>query len=280
MMRLPMDLQEDVREIARIRCRIEAAENAGDATAVVDMLADDAVIMAPNQLVQEGKPACAAFLADVIPGLQAEFDRHIEYVSAEVRVIGDFGFDRGGFSFTAAPRSGGARSRETGKYLFLYSRALDGSWKIARAIVNLDDAGEPVDAAKVNELAARYTAAWCSHDAASVASFYAEHGSLTINEGAPSVGRVAIAAAAQAFMTDFPDMIVTMDGVGFEGDHIRYRWTLIGTNTGPGGTGKSVRISGYEEWRIGSDGRIAESRGHFEEAEYRRQLQAGAAPGR
>jgi len=25
------------------------------------------------------------------------------------------------------------------KYLFLYSRAADGSWKIARAIVNLDD---------------------------------------------------------------------------------------------------------------------------------------------
>jgi uncharacterized protein (TIGR02246 family) len=63
-----MDVQDDVREIARMRRSIEAAENAGDATAVLDMLADDAVIMAPNQPVQEGRAACAAFLADVIPG--------------------------------------------------------------------------------------------------------------------------------------------------------------------------------------------------------------------
>jgi hypothetical protein len=38
-----------------------------------------------------------------------------------------------------APRSGGETSRETGKYLLLYSRAAGGSWKIARAMLNLDD---------------------------------------------------------------------------------------------------------------------------------------------
>jgi hypothetical protein len=57
---------------------------------------------------------------------------------------------------------------------------------------------------------------------------------------------------------------------------ITYRWTLTGTNTEPGGTGKSVRISGYEEWRFGSDGLIAESKGHIDAAEYSRQLKAGA----
>ena len=44
------------------------------------------------------------------------------------------------------------------------------------------------------------------------------------------------------------------------------------TNTGPGGTGKSVRIHGYEEWTFGADGLIAESKGHYDEAEYQRQL--------
>ena len=33
---------------------------------------------------------------------------------------------------------------------------------------------------------------------------------------APSVGRTAIAAAAQDFMTDFPDRVVTMDGVSVD----------------------------------------------------------------
>jgi len=38
------------------------------------------------------------------------------------------------------------------------------------------------------ELARRYTAAWCSQDPASVAENYAPDGSLTINDGPPSVG--------------------------------------------------------------------------------------------
>jgi uncharacterized protein (TIGR02246 family) len=131
--------QAGVREIEGILRRIEVAENTGNPSEIADMLAEDAVIMVPNQPVQEGKAACATFVADVMAGLLKRFDRRIDYLSAEVRVIGDCGFDRGSFTFTVAPRSGGETSRETGKYLFLYWRATDGSWKIARAIVNLDD---------------------------------------------------------------------------------------------------------------------------------------------
>jgi uncharacterized protein (TIGR02246 family) len=135
----------------------------------------------------------------------------------------------------------------------------------------------PMDAAKLRVLATKYTAAWCSQDAASVASFFAQNGSLKINEGNPSIGRAAITAAAQGFMTAFPDMVVTMDEVSLDGGHVVYRWTLTGTNTGPGGTGKAVRISGYEEWTIGADGLIVKSLGHFDEAEYQRQLKVGVA---
>ena len=57
-----------------------------------------------------------------------------------------------------------------------------------------------------------------------------------------------------------------------------FYWTWTGTNTGPGGTGKAVRITGYEQWTFGSDGLIAQSLGHFDEAEYARQLKEGAPP--
>lgn len=132
-----------------------------------------------------------------------------------------------------------------------------------------------MDLATLQDLGTTYTAAWCSQDAASVAAFYAEDGSLTINEGVPSVGRAAITASAQGFMTAFPDMIVTMDEVSVDGDHAIYRWTLTGTNTGPGGTGKPVCISGREVWTIGADGLIHESQGQFDAAEYHRQLESG-----
>ena len=129
-----------------------------------------------------------------------------------------------------------------------------------------------MDAAALPLFAARYTAAWCSQRAASVASFFAERGSLTINGGPPAVGRAAITAAAQGFMTAFPDMVVAMDGVEVHADHALYRWTLTGTNSGPGGSGRAVRISGYEEWTLAADGLIAESQGHFDQDEYDRQL--------
>ena len=49
-------------------------------------------------------------------------------------------------------------------------------------------------------------------------------------------------------------------------------------NTGPGGTGRPVRISGVEQWRIGADGLIEESKGQFDEADYQRQLSGAEAP--
>ena len=50
---------------------------------------------------------------------------------------------------------------------------------------------------------------------------------------------------------------------------------INGTNTGPGGSGKRVRIIGFEEWTFGADGLVAESQGHFDQAEYQRQLKYG-----
>jgi uncharacterized protein (TIGR02246 family) len=132
------------------------------------------------------------------------------------------------------------------------------------------------ESSRLRDFARRYTAAWCSHDPASVAAFYSPDGSLTINDGVPAVGRSAIAEAAQSFMADFPDLTVLMDDFLVEDDRALFHWTLIGTNTGPGGAGKRVRISGFEVWKIGDDLLIAESQGHFDSAAYARQLQHGA----
>jgi hypothetical protein len=86
---------------------------------------------------------------------------------------------------------------------------------------------------------------------------------------------VSPGSAARAFMVAFPDLRVLMDDLLMHGDKPEYRWTLVGTNTGPGGTGRRLRISGFEEWSIGSDGLIASSLGHYDQAEYERQLDQG-----
>ena len=127
-------------------------------------------------------------------------------------------------------------------------------------------------AADIHQFAARYAAAWCSQDPASVAAFFTEDGSLTINDGTPSVGRAAIAEAAKSFMTSYPDMVVEMSRLDRVEDKYRFHWNFTGTNTGPGGTGRKVRISGYEEWTLGTDGLVAKSLGHYDAADWDRQL--------
>lgn len=125
---------------------------------------------------------------------------------------------------------------------------------------------------ELKQFAERYAKAWCSHSPDKVAAFFAENGSISINNGPPAVGRAAIAKEAHAFMITFPDMIVMFDKLEPRGDASVFHWTLTGTNSGPGGNGNKVRISGYELWKIDNDGLIAESLGHFDAADYERQI--------
>jgi len=128
---------------------------------------------------------------------------------------------------------------------------------------------------QLREFAVRYTAAWCSHNAASVAALYSPNGSLSINEAAPSVGRGAIEVAVQEFMTAFPDLQLFLEDISISGERVVYRRTLTGTNTNPWGTEHHVRISGFETWRMSDDGLIAESQGHFDRDDFARQMQGG-----
>jgi hypothetical protein len=124
------------------------------------------------------------------------------------------------------------------------------------------------DLDQLRDFARRYAAAWCRQDPSRVAERYAREGSLAINGGSPAVGRAAITEAAGSFMIALPDMEVRMDDLLVQDGGIEFHWTFTGTNTGPGGTGNRVRISGFEEWAIDDDGLIAESQGHYDQAEY------------
>jgi len=73
-------------------------------------------------------------------------------------------------------------------------------------------------------------------------------------------------------------MVAKMAGLAADGSRIEYDWTLAGTNTGPDGTGRAVRISGFERRRIGAGGLIEKSKGQFDEAEYQRPPSGADAP--
>jgi len=124
----------------------------------------------------------------------------------------------------------------------------------------------------LDDVARRYADAWSSQDPGSVAAFFSERGSLRVNDDPPAVGRAAITEVAMGFMSAFPDMVVTFDRLVNRPQGVEFHWTLTGTNTGPGGTGRMVRISGYEEWQMDAGGLIADSTGHFDAVDYQQQL--------
>jgi hypothetical protein len=128
------------------------------------------------------------------------------------------------------------------------------------------------DRKQMEDLARTYTEAWCSRDPTRVAAHYVPGGMIAIN-GEDAVG---IAEVAEAFIAAFPDIQVFMDDLILRDDGVvEYRWTFTGTSVE---TGKSVRVPGFEEWTIASEGLIAESRGHYDQAEYDRQLHHGIDP--
>jgi predicted ester cyclase len=128
------------------------------------------------------------------------------------------------------------------------------------------------DEARVREFARSYTDAWCSHDPTKVAAHFVPGGTIAINGGDPT----EVTEVARSFIDAFPDIQVFMDDVVLNEETVVYHWTFTGTNTGPGGTGQAVRISGFEEWTFGDDGLVVESRGTYDQDDYDRQLQHGA----
>jgi ketosteroid isomerase-like protein len=135
-----MHRTDDIAAIGAVRQGLQAAENAGDHDAAVALLSEDAVLMVPDFPVQQGRAACHEFLRDVMGWLAERFERRIHYDSAEIVVDGDVAFDRGTFSFTVTPRSGGKTTHTTGKYLWILRRSEEKEgWQVSRLIVARDE---------------------------------------------------------------------------------------------------------------------------------------------
>jgi len=98
-------------------------------------------------------------------------------------------------------------------------------------------------------------------------------------------GGGGMAKIAKDFRAAFPDLSFETEMMIVEGDLVAARWTMTGTNTGPWGgqgpTGKSVRFSGINIFRI-EDGMVVELWNHRDDLGLMQQLgrpiYAGAAP--
>jgi ketosteroid isomerase-like protein len=122
------------------RAAIEAATEeamainpTGDHRAYVEhYYAPDAVVMPPNGEVIRGHEALIAFNEEFPPYEELQFN-HVEVDGA-----GDLAYVYGTYTMVMAAAEGEEPAEDHGKYIEIWKRQADGSWKVALDIFNSD----------------------------------------------------------------------------------------------------------------------------------------------
>ena len=134
-----MDEAPTAAEIAAVRSAIEsanavavAAVNAGDVAKLLPYYTDDAMFMFPNAPAMRGR-------ADIEAGLKAMMEgatfTDMKLTIEDVMLAGDIAVETGSMEMTITPKGGKAMA-DKGKFIVVWKRQADGSWKIVRDISN------------------------------------------------------------------------------------------------------------------------------------------------
>ncbi len=127
--------EADVEAINQLPATFAAALNAGDLDGIMAGFTDDAVRMPPNAPAIIGKESIRSLMQTNLEQNTYQLDNPPE----EVQVSGDLAFARGTYTVTVTPKAGGESIQREGKYLVIFQKQADGSWKIARDIWNSDN---------------------------------------------------------------------------------------------------------------------------------------------
>ena len=122
----------DLKAIDSVRDTHVAAVNAGDARAWAAQFTDDGVQMPPNMPANVGRSAIEFWSKGFMDLFGLEFALSVE----EVRVLGEWAFERGAYTIGLSPKSGGPSMQDTGKYITIYQRKSGENWRMARDIWN------------------------------------------------------------------------------------------------------------------------------------------------
>ena len=128
----PTGQDTDIGAIDWVRDSHVAALNAGDAGAWAAQFADDGVQMPPNGPANVGKPMIASWCDAMLSQFRVQFALSVD----EIRVLGEWAFERGGYTISLSQSAGGPPMRESGKYITIYKRQPDENWRMARDIWN------------------------------------------------------------------------------------------------------------------------------------------------
>jgi ketosteroid isomerase-like protein len=125
--------QREIESLNELQKQVDAAIISGDTERYVGLIADDAVLMPPNAPPVIGKDAIRSWNREMSKQFQIQ-----KYASVddEVIVAGEWAFRRATIDWTLAPTGSGKPIRDSGKYIIIYRRQANGTWRVARDIWN------------------------------------------------------------------------------------------------------------------------------------------------
>lgn len=128
-------------DVAAVRQAIEQgnakfamALQQGDTAAMVSAYTDDAIVMPQGEPAWNGRAAIATGAARM---LQAVRFGDVKLATSNIDIAGDYAIETGTFEWTVTPK-GGKPAPDKGKYLTVWKKQADGSWKLFRDIFNTD----------------------------------------------------------------------------------------------------------------------------------------------
>ncbi len=124
--------EADVEAIDELRAEYASAINSSDVDGLSAVWTSDGVFMPPNEPSVTGKEAVQSLW-------QKRFDQNtygLTFASDGVVVSGDWAFDRGIATGTVTPKAGDQPVYFDNKYIAVYQRQPDGSWKYQYVIYN------------------------------------------------------------------------------------------------------------------------------------------------
>lgn len=116
--------------------RFEAAFNAGDAAGLAALYTSDAIVMPPNMERITGRDRIRALWQNFFDAGVTSIDLHTD----ELRFAGIYATEVGAFTL-GAPDGKGGKLEVEGKYIVVWRKEHDGSWRLHRDIWNNDPAG-------------------------------------------------------------------------------------------------------------------------------------------
>lgn len=112
----------------------EDAYNNGDAAAMGELYTEDAAILPPGAARMDGRQA----ISEIWGGAMEQGLAELDLSTVELETAGDdMATEIGTFTATAPAAEGGGASDVAGKYLVVWKRGDDGTWRLHRDIWNM-----------------------------------------------------------------------------------------------------------------------------------------------